>query len=243
MSDQGWTGATETASAPATPAPGTATVAASPSAAATPSTPVPTATAFPSTSPSATTTTVDVATDSDAPVTLFGRGKVAFGGYGALGVRYARLNDFDTALVGAEGAFLLDHRLAIGIAGYGASNERRLSAGYGFERPYMHFGYGGLLLRYHVFIPQSPVAISVATLVGGGAVGLTDNWEDDVHRDNADLFFIFEPQLGAHINVTRWMRVGVDAGYRFVSGIGRFGFSESDFRGASVGGSVGFGWF
>jgi hypothetical protein len=107
----------------------------------------------------------------------------------------------------------------------------------------MHFGYGGFLMRYHAFIPRSPVSISFAALVGGGGVGLTDRWDDDVRRDNADVFFIFEPQLGAHLNVTRWMRVGVDAGYRLVSGIGRFGFTEADFRGASVGGSVGFGWF
>jgi hypothetical protein len=179
----------------------------------------------------------------DEPVTLFGHGNVKFGGYGSIGARYARLRGEDTALVGLEGALLIDHRLAVGFAAYGSSNEHRLASGNGFDRPFMHFGYGGFLMRYHAFIPRSPVSISFAALVGGGGVGLTDRWDDDVRRDNADVFFIFEPQLGAHLNVTRWMRVGVDAGYRLVSGIGRFGFTEADFRGASVGGSVGFGWF
>jgi hypothetical protein len=107
----------------------------------------------------------------------------------------------------------------------------------------MHLGYGGLLLRYHIFIPQSPVSISVATLVGGGAVGFTAHRDDQLRNDNSDLFFVFEPQLGAHVYLTRWMRLGVDTSYRLVSGVGRFGFTESNFRGASVGGSIGFGLF
>lgn len=176
-------------------------------------------------------------------MTLFGHRNVKLGGYGEFGARYARVNGDDGAFIGGEGAFLIDHRLAIGLAGYGWSTERRMPVNDYLGDRYMHLGYGGLLLRYHVFIPQSPVAISVATLIGGGAVGFTTNRDDELRRDNSDLFFVFEPQLGAHVYLTRWMRLSADAGYRVVSGIGRFGFSESNFRGASVGGSIGFGWF
>jgi hypothetical protein len=54
---------------------------------------------------------------------------------------------------------------------------------------------------------------------------------------------MFEPLLGVHVNFTRWMRMGVDAGYRLTSGIGKFGFTGSDFNGVSLGGNIGFGWF
>jgi hypothetical protein len=174
---------------------------------------------------------------------VFGTRNAKIGGYGALSTRYARLHGDDGALVGIEGAMLIDHRLAIGLAGYGWTNDRHMSAPEYVGQRYMKFGYGGLLVRYHVFIPQSPVSISVATLIGAGAVGFTADRNDDLQRDDSDSFFVFEPQLGVHVNLTRWMRAGVDAGYRIVSGVDRFGFTEANFRGASVGGSLGFGWF
>ena len=180
---------------------------------------------------------------SDEPPTLFGQKSLKVGGYGSLMMQYARLNGRDGALGGVEGALLLDHRFAIGFAAFGWSNEQRLTASQNYERPYMHFGFGGLLLRYHVYIPDSPVLISAAALVGGGGVSLTQFQDSEVLRENTDVFFIFEPQIGVHVNLTRWMRVGLDAGYRITSGIGRFGFDESNFNGISVGGSVGFGWF
>ena len=219
-----------------------------------PSTPAPSATPGPTnpqpakntrqvTSSSTGQSPSDSTSTSDEPATLFGHRNVKFGGYGMLGARYARVNGEDGAFVGGEGAFLIDHRLAIGLAGYGWSNERRMAVTDYIGERYMHLGYGGLLLRYDVFIPQWPVSFSVATLVGGGAVGFTANRDDKMHGDNSDAFFVFEPQLGAHVYLTHWMRLGVDAGYRIVSGVGRFGFAESNFRGASVGGSIGFGLF
>ncbi len=180
---------------------------------------------------------------SDEPPTLFDHRSAKVGGYGAIMVHYARLNDRDGVLGGVEGALLVDHRLAVGLAGYGWSNEQRLRASQNINRPFMQFGYGGLLIRYHVYIPESPVLISAAALVGGGAVGLTQDLNRQVRRENSDSFFIFEPQLGVHVNVTRWMRVGIDAGYRVTSGIGKFGFRNSDFNGVSLGGNIGFGWF
>ena len=183
------------------------------------------------------------ASSPDEPPTLFGGRSTKVGGYGALGVRYAHINGEDGVLTGIEGALLLDHRFAIGFAGYGWSNQQQVSSSNFVEQPYLHFGYGGLLLRYHVYIPNSPVYVSAAALVGAGAVGLTSTWDGDLYRENTDTFFIFEPQLGAHVNFTRWMRMGVDVGYRLTSGISKFGFTESDFNGVSIGGNIGFGWF
>jgi len=184
-----------------------------------------------------------VAAAPDEPPTLFSGRSAKVGGYGALAVHYARINGDDGVLTGIEGALLLDHRLAIGFAGYGWGNQQRISSSRFIDQRYLHFGYGGLLVRYHFYIPNSPVYFSAATLVGGGAVGLTNTWNGDLYRENTDAFFVFEPQLGVHVNFTRWMRMGVDAGYRVTSGISKFGFSESDFNGISLGGNLGFGWF
>ncbi len=238
--ENGWTSTAEVnASASVeTPAPASSPPAAP--AAATPAAPAPEAAAVSVPSPPPTET---AAATSDEPPTLFGGRHTKIGGYGALAVHYARINGQDGVLTGIEGALLLDHRLAIGFTGYGWGNQQRLPASQDQFREYMHFAYGGLLVRYHVYVPNSPVYFSAAAVVGGGLVGLTDTWNGDLHRDNTDGFFMFEPMLGVHVNFTRWMRMGVDAGYRLTSGIGKFGFTGSDFNGVSLGGNIGFGWF
>lgn len=165
------------------------------------------------------------------------------GGYGGVGIQYGRLHGEDGVLTGVEGALLLDHRLAIGLALYGWATEQKVGAAGNFDNPYLHYGYGGLLVRYHFYIQNSPIYFSAAALVGGGAVGLTKTWDGDVYRENADMFFLCEPQLGVHVNFTRWMRAGLDAGYRIHSGVGRFGYDNADFNGISLGGNLQFGWF
>jgi hypothetical protein len=180
---------------------------------------------------------------SDDPPTLFNGHALKVGGYGGIGVRYARLRGDNGVLTGVEGALLLDHRLAIGVAGYSWATQQQVGPAASFESPYLHYGFGGLLVRYHVYVPNSPVYVSAAALVGGGAIGLTRSWDGDVYRENADIFFVCEPQLGVHVNFTRWMRAGLDAGYRIHSGVGRFGYTESDFNGISLGGNLQFGWF
>jgi len=243
VSPQSWTSATAQTPAVDDAAPSALPTTPAASVVPGPKSPQPAENTTPVTSSSTRPAQSDATATSDEPVTLFGRGNVKIGGYGALGARYARVNGDNGAFLGGEGALLIDHRLAIGLAGYGWSNERRIPVNDYVGERYMHLGYGGLLLRYHVLIPQSPVSISVATLIGGGAVGVTANRDDKIHSDNSDAFFVFEPQLGAYVYLTRWMRLGVDASYRLVSGVNRFGFTESNFRGASVGGSIGFGWF
>jgi hypothetical protein len=78
----------------------------------------------------------------DGPPLLLGR-KLEIGGYGGLDVAYSRMFGRDGALVGVQGALLLDHRLSLGLAGYGwtnsqsappdaAGNPQRFETGYGF---------------------------------------------------------------------------------------------------------------
>ena len=180
---------------------------------------------------------------TDEPPTLFGGGSIKVGGYGGVGIHYARIRGEDGVLTGVEGALLLDHRFAIGLAGYSWATQQRVAAAGNFLNPYLHYGYGGLLVRYHIYIPNSPVSVSAAALIGGGVVGLTNTWDGDLYRENSDMFFVCEPQLGVHVNFTRWMRAGLDAGYRIHAGVGKFGYAESDFNGIGLGGNLQFGWF
>lgn len=58
----------------------------------------------------------------------------------------------------------------------------------------------------------------------------------------SDKVFVVQPTAGAELNVTRFFRLGVDAGYRFFSGSDITGFSDADFSGPILGLRFKFGW-
>ncbi len=153
---------------------------------------------------------------------------VTIGGYAGVDFRYARLANKDALLAGAELALLLQHRFAIGLGGYGGDPEPEGS---------ISFGYGGAIVRYHFLFESSPFYFSIAALAGAGAVHDKSAGEDAI----SDTVFVFEPQLSGHVNLTRWLRMGVDVGHRFVSGAETF--RGSDFDGIMAGYHVHLGWF
>lgn len=167
--------------------------------------------------------------DPPEAVPTFTREKLRYGGYGGLAFRYARLDGRDALLAGAEFALLLNHRLAVGLAGYGSADT---DAG----DDELTFGYGGPFVRYS-FLSRSPFYVSVGALAAAGAIAS----KPAGGTETQDTVFVFEPQVGGHLNVTRWMRVGVDVGYRLVAGIDDYG--ASGFRGVTAGFHVQLGWF
>jgi len=182
------------------------------------------------------------------PLALGSRGHV--GGYAGLSSSYTHMLDRHGALLGVEAALLLSHRLSLGLAGHGFLRTPEGPADAYGEREF-GVGYGGFVARY-AFLTTLPVYASVGVLIGGGAVVLhpeSDDWDDDDWdderddgREEVDGFFVVQPELSLHANLTRWMRLGVNAGYRITSGVQRFGLSESDLNGPVVGGHIQFGW-
>ncbi len=175
------------------------------------------------------------------PETLFGGDQdVVLGGFGGLNVRYTRVLGADSVWVGGEGALLLNHAFSVGAGGGGIGNEINPTG-----KTRLDFGYGGLIVRYH-FFSSEVVNFAVGGLVGGGAIAVHDRHDnpDDIDWEKiGETVFVFEPELGLYLNMTRWMRVGITGGYRFVSGVDKNDLSETDVRGAAGGGSVQFGWF
>ncbi|MCD4736460.1 MAG: hypothetical protein K8R53_10475 [Bacteroidales bacterium] len=55
--------------------------------------------------------------------TIFGKGEITHGGYGGLSIYYSQIDKKDAMLVGARGAWLINHRLGIGIGGHGFAND------------------------------------------------------------------------------------------------------------------------
>ena len=194
----------------------------------------------------------------DGPPLLLGnRKQFKLGGYGSLGGAYTRLMGRDSGLMSLEAAFLLDHRLSLGVVGYGFT--RTPSGPDALDGTPQQFGagYGGVAVRYSVF-SGLPVYGTFGLVLGAGAVGLhRDGWDDDddwdagwddddgnsLHSPRIDPFLFVQPEIALNANVTRWLRLGATVGYRLTGGVGRFGLDESDVNGILAGGNNQLGWF
>jgi hypothetical protein len=183
------------------------------------------------------------AAEDDGPPLLFGK-SLEIGGYGSVDVAYSRMFGEDGALVGLQGALLLDHRLSLGIAGYGWTNSQEAPADALGNAQRFETGYGGATIRYSLYMDNVPVYLTVGALVGGGAVALVNDDNDDFDDNHEeDVFAVVQPDITLHANLTPWLRLGLTAGYRFTSGVDRNGYEESDVNGLLVGGQVQFGRF
>jgi hypothetical protein len=170
------------------------------------------------------------------------------GGFGGFDVMYTRFAGKDAALLCLEGGLLIDHALSIGAAGCGIAPARPTTQFDPTADPNhrTEFGYGGAVLRYR-FVSYKYLNVSLGTLIGAGAIVSGELDDDDRarvhHHHNPDMVFVFEPQLTANVNVTKWMRVGATAGYHFIAGVDTKGLSRSDVAAPTIGGQVLFGEF
>jgi hypothetical protein len=192
----------------------------------------------------------------DEPATLFGGdGDYALGGFGGIGIMYTRFAGHDAPMVCGEGALLIDHALSLGGGGCGITRTFR-AASYARDAytadERIVFGYGGGIVRYH-FLSRSAVNLSLGTLVGAGTISIGSVRDDEIDDgygesefdfapDRHDTLLVVEPQVGLHANLTRWLRVGMAAGYRIAGGVDAQGLSDSDASGLTLGGQIQGGW-
>jgi hypothetical protein len=194
----------------------------------------------------------------EGPPLLLGDGKkIKVGAYGGFGGAYTRMIGKDSGLVTFEAALLLDHRLSLGVAGYGFTRTPRGPALSDGTAQQFGAGYGGFAIRYSVF-GGLPVYGTFGLVLGAGAVNLhrDDGWDDEATWDDGfqrddrnwdagrfDPFLFVQPEIALNTNVTRWLRLGATVGYRFTGGVGRFGLTEGDLNAIVAGGNIGVGWF
>lgn len=192
---------------------------------------------------------------NDVPATLLASGQdYAIGGFGGVGVMYTRFAGNDRPLVCGEGAVIIDHMFTLGGGGCGVAAVMDGSR-YG-NPPHstsdrMSFGYGGAIIRYHLFSRQV-VNLALGGLIGAGGLhisqwdgtGSSSDYNDENYSPKGqDAVFVFEPQVGGFANLTRWLRVGVLGGYRIVSGVETKGLGSKDLSGPTLGGQIQAGWF
>ncbi|WP_192823510.1 hypothetical protein [Rufibacter sp. LB8] len=166
------------------------------------------------------------ATDQE-PETLF-QGQLTNGFYLAPSAQVSEWQGVSGFMLGGKGAWVLNKRFAVGLAGYGLTSKIHVGEVLIENQTrdaYLQVGYGGVLLEY---TPQParlvhftfPVIIGI----GGGAYtnqalgsrsANTVNYEVFI----TDTFFVVEPGAHAEINLAKYLRLGLGLSYRIAQGV------------------------
>ena len=154
-----------------------------------------------------------------------------YGGINLTGIwvgSYSSLADFkDDYNISNRGAlaFEFNKDFLIGWAGYkddltSTGNDVKLSG-------------NDLFLGY---VPNSHKVFHPLIYLQGGSGKL------EIEDVGSDRLLVIQPSLGGEVNIARWFRLGIDAGYRFYSGANLNGISNSDLAGPTLGIRMKFGW-
>jgi hypothetical protein len=198
-------------------------------------------------------------TSEDQPIrTLLGGDKpLHHGGWGAPTATYTRIMDQDAMLVGVRGAWIINHRFSLGLAGHGlVTNVGNLvydqylvdNGTFLRNNSRLYMGYGGLLLE-PVIAYRSPVHITLPIIIGAGGAGygyngsLPEDFDPFTYHNDAQAFFVVEPGIELEFNIIPLVRLGLGASYRYTTDLDLPGTPKDALHGFNTGVSLKVGCF
>ncbi len=154
-------------------------------------------------------------------------GPIDHGFYGSFGFGYSNIDSKDALLFSMKGAWVINHNFAMGLAGYGFSNQ--LNKTNAVNDYFLGGGYGGFYFEPILF-PESQVHVSFPILIGGGGIStipsnyINNEFGNSGHGFNDlfydyDSFFVFEPGIEIEFNMVSFFRFSVGGSYRFTNGV------------------------
>ena len=144
----------------------------------------------------------------------------SIGAFGGPMIEIGSINGEVGADVGGGGALIFDD-LFIGGYGLGTSYPEISLGGEIYQVRYKQ---GGFWLGY-VTEPNNLVHSYVSLRMGWGRAQLRQNNETEY----SDRLFAMTPELGVEINLTRFLKLGISGGYRWISGVNLPRLDSSDF--------------
>lgn len=163
---------------------------------------------------------------------------IEHGGMGGVMLSTGMVADELQIMVGGRGAWLLDHQLYVGGAGYGITQDILAN-----DTNY-NVGFGGLMIGY-IFQPHRLIHFGTEIVVGGGGIGESyDGYDyDSHHHRRGDALFYTEPSVYASLNLAKYAKINAGVSYRYVMGSDTAGITDEDLRGVNAQLSVMFGKF
>ncbi|MBN1898395.1 MAG: caspase family protein [Spirochaetes bacterium] len=160
------------------------------------------------------------------------------GGFGGPAVKMGFVNGSARLLVGGRGAWIIDHKLSLGGAGYGMISQ--LNRTVDSTNREFKIGYGGFEIGY---INRSDALIhwNFITLIGAGGISYVNPDEkENQHKFFADngttsTFFALEPMFYVEFNIAKWFRLCLGGGYHYFSIVkGKQYFQPGELSGPSA---------
>jgi hypothetical protein len=136
-------------------------------------------------------------------------------GFFGLEAAVTSFNSQTAATSGAELAVLFNHRVSVGVVGYGLVN-RDVSLSIADRSPpdTLRIGYGGLRVGYR-FAPQRPVHVAVNLFLGGGEARARAPGRPRLE----DELFVAAPGVAVEANLGSSLQGVIGVSYRHVGGI------------------------
>lgn len=172
----------------------------------------------------------------------------SYGLYFGISLNYSLLNNENAMFIGGKGALVIGHGMAIGLAGYGFSNDHKWNPVMK-QNVNLEGGYGGFYVEPIIF-PKYPVHLAFPIFVGVGGIGYMsdkyydydyDEWTGYV-EDN-DAYVLIEPGVELEMNMVRFLRISIGASYRYTSEINLMNVESDVLNGLSAGITFKFGGF
>ena len=171
-------------------------------------------------------------------------------GYGALTTQYSQFNGKDATFVGMYGGVMIDHRLMIGLGGFGMLNrpDGFNAVGNTDENREVQMGYGGVVIEYS-FAGTKRIHLSGNVLAGGGGISngyyatMSKNSGSQWYSTDESGFLVIQPSLNLEMNMTSWFRISAGAGYRHITGSNMNVLSDKDMSAPTANLTIKFGIF
>ncbi len=166
------------------------------------------------------------------------RDELRLGWYLAPALKFGEIADDNETMVGIRGGLEFNRSFYIGLAGYGLPDDRYhdlIHERY-FDEDEWALGYGGLEIG--LMNANRNGSLAAGVLIGGGSVNIDENYFHDYEG-----FFVVEPQLDLNFNLSRHVRLGLGASYRFIDDLESIRYTEDDLDGPTFNVTLGFGRF
>ncbi len=149
--------------------------------------------------------------------------KTILSGFGSPFVEFSSVNNQFAVCVGGGGALMINHTVFIGGYFEGITTNHYmddLKIIVNIEDPKISFEHGGIWMGY-VYKPKKAVHGSLSLKLGWGEIDLEgDEYAvpPNIDYDVRDRIFSIIPQVEVEFNMTKWFKINLGAGYRFITG-------------------------
>jgi hypothetical protein len=167
--------------------------------------------------------------------TVFGNGKPHLGFFVSPTLQLGKIAGSTAILPGIGGGVILNHKFSVGLT-YKFIASENTPAGEEDTRLYLDQFYAGLKFEYSIF-PAKPVHVNIQLEGGVGhtELDLKESYENDHSGfpSNDASFGYLEPGLALEINLWKYLKLDIGAGYRFASEVLFRSITEKDLMGLS----------